>query len=297
MFSTLISAQELALLIQHEANEQTRKLVIIDCRHDLQDTEAGRKAYKQAHLPRAIFAHLDQQLSGAKLSKSGAFRGRHPLPERAQWLQQVRAWGIGNTSQVVAYDAQGGMFAARLWWLLRWLGHPAVAVLDGGFQAWQALDLPVSSAVESVTAATPVFQAADSLVAQCQLEQVLQNLTSKHRLIVDARAPDRYRGENETIDPVGGHIPGAKNRFFKDNLQANGCFKPAAQLQEEWQAIITEPAKTIMQCGSGVTACHNLLALEVAGMPGAVLYPGSWSEWCADPSRPVVQGEEQLAHH
>jgi thiosulfate/3-mercaptopyruvate sulfurtransferase len=291
MFSTLISAQELALLVQNETLEQTKKLVMIDCRHDLADTEAGCKAFQQGHLPGAIFTHLDQQLSGAKLTKSGAFRGRHPLPEREQWLQQVRAWGISNATQVVAYDAQGGMFAARLWWLLRWLGHPAVAVLDGGLPAWVALNLPINH-TESAISANSLFQAGESLVGQCNFEHILQNLTSKSRLLIDARAPDRYRGENETIDPVGGHIPGAKNRFFKDNLQADGRFKSAAQLREEWQARIADPAQTIMQCGSGVTACHNLLALEVAGMPGAVLYPGSWSEWCADPSRPVVQGVE-----
>jgi len=292
MFTTLISAQELALLVQRDTSEQSKKLVIIDCRHDLLDTEAGRKAYAQSHIPRALFAHMDQQLSGAKLTKSGAFRGRHPLPEREQWIQQVKAWGISNATQVVAYDAHGGMFAARLWWLMRWLGHSAVAVLDGGLPSWLAGGFAVTDEAVTANTVSPAFQAGESLVGQCQLEQVLQNLTSKNRLLVDARAPDRFRGENETIDPVGGHIPGAVNRFFKENLTVDGRFKSAAQLREEWLAVVSDPSKAIMQCGPGVTACHNLLALEIAGLSGAALYPGSWSEWCADPSRPVARGLE-----
>jgi len=187
---------------------------------------------------------------------------------------------------VVVYDANGGMFRARLCWMLRWVGHDAVAVLDGGLPAWQALELPLSQAAAPRPHGTIALR--PPLVATIDADTVLANLAQRARTVVDARAPERFRGENETLDPVGGHIPGAKNRFFKDNLQADGRFKPAAQLRAEWLAVLDAPQQAIMQCGSGVTACHNLLALEAAGLPGAALYPGSWSEWCADAARPVA---------
>ena len=180
------------------------------------------------------------------------------------------------------------MFAARLWWMLRWVGHEPVAVLDGGLPAWQALGLPLSG--EALSRPQGNIELRSSLVTAVSAEDVLANLSNPVRTVIDARAPDRFRGENETLDPVGGHIPGAKNRFFKDNLQADGRFKPAEQLREEFSALIAAPQAAIMQCGSGVTACHNLLAMEAAGLSGAALYPGSWSEWCADPSRPVASG-------
>jgi thiosulfate/3-mercaptopyruvate sulfurtransferase len=189
---------------------------------------------------------------------------------------------------VVAYDAHGGMFAARLWWLLRWLGHEAVAVLDGGMAAWEAAGQPLTTEVR--TRPRGALSVRAPFVPTVTVREVLDNLESGKRIVIDARAADRYRGENETIDPVGGHIPGAKNRFFKDNLGPDGRFKDAAQLREELGALIDDPAAAIMQCGSGVTACHNLLALEVAGLPGAALYPGSWSEWVGDPARPVAKG-------
>jgi thiosulfate/3-mercaptopyruvate sulfurtransferase len=190
---------------------------------------------------------------------------------------------------VVAYDAHGGMYAARLWWLLRWIGHSDVAVLDGGMAAWQALGETLTS--ETPAAAAPGnIQDLSSLVKTVDAQALLDNLKSQTLQVVDARAPDRFRGENETIDAVGGHIPGAKNRFFKDNLQADGHFKSATQLREEWLSVVGDPQAAVMQCGSGVTACHNLLALEVAGLPGAHLYPGSWSEWSSDPQRPVATG-------
>ena len=201
----------------------------------------------------------------------------------------MQALGVNNNTQVVAYDAHGGMFAARLWWLLRWVGHAQVAVLNGGLPAWQAQGGALS--VESpAPAARGNLQAQTSLVSTIDANDVLANIASQVLTVVDARSPDRYRGENETLDAVGGHIPGAKNRFFKDNLTTEGHFKSAEALRAEWQALITEPASAIMQCGSGVTACHNLLALEVAGMSGARLYPGSWSEWSSDPARPVATG-------
>jgi thiosulfate/3-mercaptopyruvate sulfurtransferase len=282
MHTTLISANELA---QHLTDPDW---VILDCRHDLMAPDAGRSAFAAGHLQNAQFAGVDADLSGAKLGPDGAFRGRHPLPERSALVATLRAWGVNDDSQVVAYDAHGGMFAARLWWLLRWIGHPAVAVLDGGLAAWQAQDLPL---------VTPLAPRAHGAIAEkhtltrtVDAAAVLANLDGGADTVVDARAPDRFRGENETIDPVGGHIPGAKNRFFKDNLQADGRFKDAAELKRAFAPLFDAPQHAIMQCGSGVTACHNLLALEVAGLHGAALYPGSWSEWCADPARPVATG-------
>jgi thiosulfate/3-mercaptopyruvate sulfurtransferase len=281
-YTTLITATDLA---QHFLEPDW---IVIDCRHDLVNPDAGRNAYAEGHIPNAQFAHVDTDLAGDKVGPDGAFRGRHPLPDRDAFIETLRRWGVNDTSQVVAYDAHGGMFAARLWWMLRWVGHEAVAVLDGGLPAWTAHGTWLST--EPAARARGNLQGKPSLVASVGADDILANLSPASRTVIDARAPDRFRGENETLDPVGGHIPGAKNRFFKDNLQADGRFKPAAQLREEFGQLIGEPAAGIMQCGSGVTACHNLLALEVAGLPGAALYPGSWSEWCADPSRPVATG-------
>jgi len=284
MYKTLISASQLA------AHIDDPKWVVVDCRHDLVNLAAGRDGYAIGHLPGAVFADIETVLSGAKRGADGAFLGRHPLPEKEALADALRDFGIGDDTQVVAYDAHGGMFAARLWWLLRWLGHEAVAVLDGGMAAWQALGQPLSNQVPvkplgSLTVRAP-------FVPTVTVREVMDNLDSGKRIVIDARAADRFRGENETIDPVGGHIPGAKNRFFKDNLQADGRFKEAQQLRGEFGALIDDPEQAIMQCGSGVTACHNLLALEVAGMPGASLYPGSWSEWVGDPARPVAKGAD-----
>lgn len=282
-YQTLISASEL------KSRAQYLNVVVVDCRHDLTNPAYGREAYAVGHLPQARFAHLDELLSGPKTDAAGRFHGRHPLPDRQQFVQAMRDLGINNDTQVVAYDAHGGMYAARLWWLLRWIGHSDVAVLDGGMEAWQALG-------ESLTSETPApaapgnIQDLSSLVKTVDAQALLDNLKSQTLQVVDARAPDRFRGENETIDAVGGHIPGAKNRFFKDNLQADGHFKSATQLREEWLSVVGDPQAAVMQCGSGVTACHNLLALEVAGLPGAHLYPGSWSEWSSDPQRPVATG-------
>jgi thiosulfate/3-mercaptopyruvate sulfurtransferase len=215
--------------------------------------------------------------------------GRHPLPDPDTLGRRLGALGIGNGTQVVAYDASGGCYAARLWWMLRWVGHGAVAVLDGGLPAWQAAGQPVVTDAPAPRARGGV-SARPALVTTVDVNAILHNVEHGGRTIVDARAPDRFRGENETIDPVGGHIPGAKNRFFKDNLQPDGRFKAPDQLKAELGAAVGDAKGAIMQCGSGVTACHNLLALEVAGMPGAALYPGSWSEWTADPKRAVATG-------
>lgn len=282
-YTTLISADELAQHVQDSG------WVLLDCRHDLTNPDAGRIAYEAGHIPLAQFVDLDRDLSDKTPGPNGEFRGRHPLPQREAFIATLRRWGINQDSQVIAYDAQGGMFAARLWWMLRWAGHAAVAVLDGGLPAWQA-----QGSVLSTTHASRLqgnIGDRPSLVRMVDANDILANLSTHARTILDARAPDRFRGENETLDPVGGHIPGAKNRFFKDNLQTDGSFKEAQQLRVDFNALIGAPEAGIMQCGSGVTACHNLLALEVAGLPGAALYPGSWSEWCSDKSRPVAAGD------
>lgn len=282
MYTTLISALDLA------ANIDNPNWVVIDCRHDLMNLSAGAEAYAIGHLPGAWFGDLENKLSGPKRGEDGVFRGRHPLPERATLIATLRAWGINDDSQVVAYDAHGGMYAARLWWMLRWVGHQGAAVLDGGMAAWQAAAQPLTAAAPQRAPGTITERAA--LVATVSAQDVLNNIGSGARQVIDARAADRFRGENETIDPVGGHIPGAKNRFFKDNLEPDGRFKEASALKAGFAPLLGDPAGAIMQCGSGVTACHNLLALEVAGLPGAALYPGSWSEWCSDPARPVATG-------
>ncbi|MHA7681290.1 sulfurtransferase [Cupriavidus sp. PET2-C1] len=284
MFTTLISSQDLRALRE----DGSRHSVVIDCSFDLANPAAGREAYHVGHLPGAFYLHLDNELSGEKTGTNG----RHPLPDPDTLTARLRVLGVNEDTQVIAYDAQGGMYAARAWWLLRWLGHGAVAVLDGGKNTWVAAGLPLEAGntPEPETPGNLTRKAA--LVATVDAGAVLANLANPARLVVDARAADRFRGENETLDPVGGHIPGAANRFFKDNLGENGSFKPASALRQEFgQVLGSKPAsEAIMQCGSGVTACHNLLALEVAGMPGAALYPGSWSEWCADPARPVASG-------
>lgn len=280
-FTTLISAADLAPHVQDPG------WVILDCRHDLANPDAGKAAYNAGHLVGARFAAVDADLSD-QTRHGGMFRGRHPLPDRAAFIATLRAWGIDDGTQVIAYDAQGGMFAARLWWMLRWVGHPAAAVLDGGLSSWAAAGQSLTSAAPAVLPGSIGYR--PSLVTTVCAADILADIGRGERTVVDARAPDRFRGENETLDPVGGHIPGAVNRFFRDNLQADGRFKPAAVLHAEFAALISAPAAAIMQCGSGVTACHNLLAMEHAGLPGAALYPGSWSEWCADHTRPVATG-------
>ncbi|RZT41473.1 sulfurtransferase [Cupriavidus agavae] len=283
MPSPLITATEL-----QDLRAAGRRVVIVDCSFDLANPAAGREIYQQSHLPGAFYLHLDNELSGPK---TGA-NGRHPLPDPELLVARLRALGVDDETLVVAYDAHGAMFAARLWWLLRWVGHGAVAVLDGGKAAWLAAGLPLDQGTTPDPEAGGNLTRRASLVRTVDAGALLANLDQPAVLVVDARAPDRFRGENETLDPVGGHIPGAVNRFFKDNLAEDGRFKPAGQLRAEFGNVFAgQPAaQTVMQCGSGVTACHNLLAMEVAGLGDAALYPGSWSEWCADPRRPVATG-------
>ena len=262
--------------------------VIFDCRHDLAQPDAGELAYHRAHLPGAQFMHLDRDLA-APLTGN---KGRHPLPDAETFARKLASCGADSGKQVVAYDNAGGMVASRLWWMLRWLGHDAVAVLNGGWSKWVAEKRPVSSDLVTPTASR--FNARVRAMA-VNVDQVLAHVRKKDdtMTIVDARGPDRFRGENETMDPVGGHIPGAINRSFRNNLGADGCFKPDAVLREDFARVIGPRNATdiVHQCGSGVSACHNVLAMEVAGLRGSRLYPGSWSEWCSDPSRPVANGD------
>lgn len=282
-FTTLISAAEL----QQHINNPT--FVILDCRAELTDPNAGAAAFAAGHIPGAQHADSDRDLSDKSPGPNGEFRGRHPLPVIDHFIETLRGWGVYPNSQVIAYDAHGGMFAARVWWMLRWVGHKSVAVLDGGLPAWEALGGELTQAVINRPRGSITRQA--SLVSSVSADDVLANLSARARVVLDARAADRFRGENETIDPVAGHIPGAKNRWFKDNLQADGKFKSPDLLRSEYSALIKSPESTIMQCGSGISACHNLLAMEIAGLPGAMLYPGSWSEWSSDPARPIAVGE------
>ncbi|PTD96035.1 sulfurtransferase [Pseudothauera lacus] len=279
-YATLISAAEL------DRHLGTPGWVIVDCRHDLANPAFGRDAYAREHLPGAVHLHLDDDLSGPRSGRNG----RHPLPDPALLAARLGACGIANDSQVVAYDDAGGMYAARLWWLLRWLGHERVAVLDGGYQAWCA----ATKVLDSTPARPPAAHFSPRVCAGLAVDAdyVAAHLDDEAMVLIDARSPDRFRGENESLDPVGGRIPGACNRFFRDNLDASGRFLPAAQLRTDFTALLggRPPAAVVNQCGSGVTACHNLLAMEIAGLPGARLYAGSWSEWCADPARPLVSG-------
>jgi thiosulfate/3-mercaptopyruvate sulfurtransferase len=277
-YSTLVSAEVLARHLDHP------DWVIFDCRHDLAAPEAGRQAYRVAHIPGARFAHLDEDLSGAR---TGA-NGRHPLPATERFADWLSRMGVDRTKQVVVYDDASGMFAARLWWMLRWLGQDPVAVLDGGFNVWLHGGYPVTSDPPQVTPARFVGGPRQNHV---DADHVLEHLHNPAMMLVDARSPERFRGVGETLDPVGGHIPGARNRFFKSNLEATGLFKPAATLKSEFSALLggALAEAVVHSCGSGVTACHNLLAMEIAGLSGSRLYPGSWSEWCADPTRPMVR--------
>ena len=278
---TLVSIEELSTRLDDPG------WVECDCRHDLADYEAGRRAYAESHIPGARFLHLDEDLSGPKTG----LNGRHPLPHPITFTLRLGALGIDNATQVVAYDASGGCYAARLWWMLRWVGHERAAVLDGGWAAWTKAGQPVTATAPEYRPTTfnPGLQparATDTRYLSAHLNEVL---------VMDARSPDRFRGENETLDPVAGHIPGAVNRFFRSNLAEDGRFKAAAELKREFASALgtRSSARVVHQCGSGVTACHNLLAMEIAGLRGSILYPGSWSEWCSDPARPVARGNAE----
>jgi len=264
--------------------ERREDLLFFDCRFSLQDAAAGQRAYLAAHIPAARFADMNQQLSAPQVS---GVTGRHPLPARADWLRQVQAWGIDPALQVVAYDDVGGAGAARLWWLLKWVGHEKVAVLDGGWQAWLAAGHSVSTAVPAPARASQFDYAALPTLAR---ELTAGQLDATQQCLLDARDPARFRGEVEPIDPVAGHIPGALCSPFSANLGLDGRFQPVAALQQKFAAAVHAGKPIVCYCGSGVTACHNILALTYAGLPMPALYAGSWSEWITDPARPVATG-------
>jgi thiosulfate/3-mercaptopyruvate sulfurtransferase len=279
IFTTLVSAPELL-----EALTRRTDLVVLDASFDLADTAAGERSHEQAHIPGARYVHLDRDLSGAKTGHNG----RHPLPDREAFAATVGRLGIGPGTQVVVYDGQGGIYAARAWWMLRWLGHEAVAVLDGGLAAWRESGGAIESGRTEV-APRPPSPLRPPLAAVVEVQALARRLGNV--VLLDARASERFRGEVEPIDAQAGHIPGAINRPLKDNLDPAGRFKPPAELRAAFVALGgLDAPRVVHQCGSGVTACHNLLAMEVAGLHGSALYPGSWSEWSADPARPIARG-------
>ncbi len=273
----LISAQQLAERLQQP------QLRILDCRFALEDPAYGRRSHAQSHIPGAQFADLEQDLSGPAIN---GVTGRHPLPDAAELVTRLRSWGIDNDSQIVLYDDGPGAFAARAWWLLAWLGkHEDVFVLDGGFKAWSAASLPLDT--QPAMARNGNFSGAPDNRLIIEAQQLLAQLDTLDQPLLDARALPRFRGEVEPIDPVAGHIPGAICAPFTDNLAADGRFLSPAQLRERFASLLHGyTGEVIAYCGSGVTACHNLFALSLAGYPLGRLYPGSWSEWITDPARP-----------
>lgn len=280
--ASLISPQTLSGLIEGGAGD----LLIADCSFDLANPEQGYQLHQQARIPGAIYIHLDRDLCGKKTGRNG----RHPLPDKHQFVERLRQLGISNTTRIVAYDNAGGPYAARLWWLLRWVGHDNAALLDGGVASWREAGFDVCHGNDELPIPSGTFSPSPSLVRTASFTEVLDNIANPRALVLDARSPDRFRGENETIDPVGGHIPGAVNRFFRDNLdEKTGRFKTLEQLHTEFSAILGnwESSQVIHQCGSGVTGCHNLFAFEIAGFGGGLLYPGSWSEWIAQADVPI----------
>jgi len=279
--SPLISAEQLMARLR-EADPP----LVVDTGFDLADVESGRRAWQAGHLPGSIYLHLDDDLSGPKTGTNG----RHPLPDRRVFAERLGRFGVTPSTAVVALDRHGGVYAARLWWMLRWMGHADVQVLDGGLAAWQRVGGAVVTDPSPGRPATSAYPDRPPLTTSVDADAIVRRLGSLR--VLDARAPERFRGEVEPIDPVAGHIPGALNRFHRANLDADGRFKPAAQLRAEYETLLggAEVSSVAHQCGSGVTACHNLLAMEHAGLTGSALYPGSWSEWSADPTRPIARG-------
>ncbi len=284
-YTTLISPEQLQALMH-----SGQPLRVFDASFDLMNPAAGEQQYLEAHIPGAVYAHLDTALS-AKGDANAASGGRHPLPSRERFAAWLRSVGFDNTMQAVVYDRQGANYCGRLWWMLKWAGHEAVAVLDGGLQAWQAASGAVRSGAEP--AATPSeFTLLPERRALVTTATVLAQLGRPAQTLIDARATPRFRGEVEPLDPVAGHIPGALNRPFGVNLGPDGRFKPAAELRREFEQLLAgrDPATAVHHCGSGVSAIPNLLAMEIAGLGPTALYAGSWSEWCSDPARPMAQG-------
>jgi thiosulfate/3-mercaptopyruvate sulfurtransferase len=283
MFTNIISCQDLAKHIQDP------DWVIIDTRFDLSNPDWGYDNYQAGHIPGAIYADMNRDYAGQVTPQTG----RHPLPELTDTINRISAWGIQPTSQVVVYDATNGGMASRLWFYFRYLGHESVAVLSGGWAAWIAEKLPVKTGVETRRPSdypTPPVVHSDWVVTTEQVEQIRSD---PNYVLIDARSHDRFRGENETIDPVAGHIPGAINRFYGENSMTDGKMKPADTLKKEFEQLLAgKPAnQAVVYCGSGVTSCNHLLAMDVAGLSGARIYVGSWSEWVRNPNRPIAKGD------
>ncbi|MBV8248007.1 MAG: sulfurtransferase [Comamonas sp.] len=295
-YNTLISVEQLARL-----KAGGRPLMVFDCSFDLSRPPAGHEQYLQAHIPDAVFADLDKNLSAphgapgahGEVATSGqaASGGRHPLPTRERFSVWLSSIGFTNAMQAVVYDRNGANYCGRLWWMLRWAGHDAVAVLDGGLQAWQAAQQPLGHGEEPARFQSN-FELGRPLESLKTAAQVEVELGQSSQTLIDARAPARYRGEVEPLDPIAGHIPGALNRPFGSNLGADGRFKPAALLKAEFEELLAgrDPASVVHQCGSGVSAVPNLLAMRIAGFAPTALFAGSWSEWCSKPGRPVERG-------
>lgn len=283
MLRTLISVNNLAAALEDPS------LAIVDCRFSLDDTDRGRRDYSLSHVPGAVYAHLDEHLSAPV---APGVTGRHPLPDVQLLSDRLTSWGIGPGVHVVAYDDAGGAIASRLWWLLRWLGHDDAAVLDGGWPAWLELDGRAKGGLESRNPAVPPFAPRIRSAIVASTEEVISLAGASDSCLMDARGADRFRGENETIDPVAGHIPGAVSRPYADNLRADGTFRDADELRTIFEQTLAGlgPNQAVVYCGSGVTGAHDVLAMAHAGLDGARLYAGSWSEWITDPSRPVATG-------
>lgn len=287
MHTTLISTDALA------AHLSDATWLIADCRYNLKDESWGRGQYEVSHIPDAIFVSLAHDLAAPR---TGA-NGRHPLPAPETIAATFGRLGIGDDIQVIAYDQDAGPFASRLWWMLRYLGHDAVAVLDGGFAKWTREGRPVRGGVESRAAAR--FTARLRKEMRVTVEDTLAHLDDPSVLLIDARSPERFEGQPDPLDNVPGHIPGARNRFYRNNVSETATLRPASELKADFEQVLagTPADRVVMYCGSGVTACHNLLAMEHAGLHGAKLFAGSWSEWEADPSRPIETGPVAQAPH
>lgn len=286
-FTTLIDVAQLQALIA-----SGQPLMVFDCSFDLTSPAAGEQQFEQAHIPGAVYAHLDRDLSDKTGAADAASGGRHPLPSRETFAAWLRSVGLSADMQVVVVDRQGANYCGRLWWMLKWCGHEAVAVLDGGLQAWQAAGGSVASGPDKTSRPTGDFTLSPARARLVSAQQLFEQLGHPDQVVLDARATPRFRGEVEPLDPVAGHIPGALNRPFGLNLTQDGHFKSAAQLRQEFDTLLAgrDPASVVHHCGSGVSAIPNVLGMEIAGLGRAALFAGSWSEWCNTPGLPMAQG-------
>lgn len=296
MYSTLISVEQLANLV----TSSEKSLMIFDCTFDLMKPELGQQQFDESHIPGAIYVNLDKHLS-SKNDLAAASGGRHPLPSRETFAAWLGSIGFTNAHQAIVYDRNGVNYCGRLWWMLKWVGHDAVAVLDGGLQAWEKAGGAVESTAESAKNASKLkksavlsvnYAIAGELVSLTAINTIANNLNKSTQTVLDARGAPRFRGEVEPLDPVAGHIPGALNRPFGENIGADGKFKAAEVLKAEFTQLLAgrDPSTVVHHCGSGVSAVPNVLAMQIAGLGATGLFAGSWSEWVSDPSRPVAQG-------